>query len=33
MDISWEDARLFLAVAEAGSVSGAARALRVRQPT
>lgn len=33
MDISWEDARLFLAVAEAGSVSGAARALRLGQPT
>ncbi|MFO0595307.1 MAG: LysR family transcriptional regulator [Myxococcaceae bacterium] len=33
MDISWEDARLFLAVAEAGSLSGAARALRLGQPT
>jgi DNA-binding transcriptional LysR family regulator len=33
MDISWEDVRLFLAVAEAGSVSGAARALRLGQPT
>jgi DNA-binding transcriptional LysR family regulator len=33
MDISWEDWRLFLAVAEAGSLSGAARALRVGQPT
>lgn len=33
MDISWEDVRLFLAVAEAGSVSGAARRLRWGQPT
>jgi len=33
VDISWEDARLFLAVAEAGSLSGAARALRLGQPT
>ena len=33
MDISWEDVRLFLAVAEAGSVSGAARRLRFGQPT
>lgn len=33
MDIPWEDVRIFLAVAEAGSVSGAARALRVGQPT
>ena len=33
MDIPWEDVRLFLAVAEAGSVSGAARALRLGQPT
>jgi DNA-binding transcriptional LysR family regulator len=33
MDISWEDWRLFLAVAEAGSMSGAARALRLGQPT
>lgn len=33
MDISWEDARLFLAVAEAGSVSAAARALKITQPT
>jgi DNA-binding transcriptional LysR family regulator len=32
-DLSWEDARLFLAVAEAGSVSGAARALKLGQPT
>jgi DNA-binding transcriptional LysR family regulator len=33
MDIAWEDWRLFLAVANAGSMSGAARALRVGQPT
>lgn len=33
MNISWEDARLFLAVAEAGSVSAAARQLRLGQPT
>ncbi|HLK90528.1 MAG TPA: LysR family transcriptional regulator [Polyangia bacterium] len=33
MDISWEDWRLFLGVAEAGSLSGAARTLRVGQPT
>ncbi|HVU03483.1 MAG TPA: LysR family transcriptional regulator [Polyangiaceae bacterium] len=33
MDIPWEDVRLFLAVAEAGSVSGAARLLGLGQPT
>ena len=33
MDISWDDARLFLAVAEAGSLSRAAAALGVAQPT
>lgn len=33
MDIGWDDWRLFLAVAAAGSMSGAARALRVGQPT
>lgn len=33
MDISWEDARLFLAVAETGSLSGAARRLKLGQPT
>jgi DNA-binding transcriptional LysR family regulator len=33
MDISWEDWRLFLNVAEAGSFSAAARRLRVGQPT
>jgi len=33
MDISWDDLRIFLAVAEAGSISGAARQLRLGQPT
>jgi DNA-binding transcriptional LysR family regulator len=33
MDISWEDAQTFLAVAEARSMSGAARALGLGQPT
>ena len=33
MDIAWDDWRLFLAVAAAGSMSGAARALRLGQPT
>jgi len=33
MDISWDDVRIFLAVAEAGSVSGAARQLKLGQPT
>ncbi len=33
MDISWDDARLFLAVAETGSLSAAARRLSVAQPT
>ncbi|ATB51367.1 LysR family transcriptional regulator [Corallococcus macrosporus] len=33
MNISWDDARLFLAIAEAGSFSGAARRLRMGQPT
>ncbi len=33
MDIPWEDVQLFLAVAEAGSLSAAARRLRVAQPT
>jgi DNA-binding transcriptional LysR family regulator len=33
MDISWDDARLFLAVAETGSLSGAARQLKLGQPT
>lgn len=33
MDISWDDARLFLAIAETGSLSGAARRLKLGQPT
>jgi DNA-binding transcriptional LysR family regulator len=33
MNISWEDAQTFLAVAERRSFSAAARALEVRQPT
>lgn len=33
MDIPWDDARLFLAVADAGSVSAAARQLKITQPT
>jgi DNA-binding transcriptional LysR family regulator len=33
MDTSWDDLRLFLAVAETGSLSQAARRLRVGQPT
>lgn len=33
MDIPWDDVRLFLAVAEAGSLSAAARGLRLGQPT
>ncbi len=33
MDITWDDARLFLAVAESGSFSAAARRLRVGQAT
>ena len=33
MDIDWDDLKLFLAVAEAGSLSAAARALRIGQPT
>lgn len=33
MDISWDDAKLFLAIAEAGSLSGAARQLKLGQPT
>lgn len=33
MDISWDDARLFLAIAETGSFTGAARRLRIGQPT
>jgi DNA-binding transcriptional LysR family regulator len=33
MDIPWDDVRLFLAVVEGGSLSGAARKLRIAQPT
>jgi len=33
MNIPWEDVRLFLAIAEEGSLSGAARRLRTTQPT
>src|SRR5947199_10683357 len=33
MDIDWDDWRLFLAVAAAGSMSGAARTLQLGQPT
>lgn len=33
MDIDWDDVRLFLAIAEARSLSGAARKLRLGQPT
>jgi len=33
MDISWDDAKLFLAIAETGSLSGAARRLQLGQPT
>ena len=33
MDISWDDARLFLAIAETGSLSAAARQLKLGQPT
>src|SRR5258705_5025488 len=33
MDVSWEDVRLFLAVAEHGSLTEASRHLRVGQPT
>jgi DNA-binding transcriptional LysR family regulator len=33
MDIPWDDVRLFLAVAESGSLSAAARRLRIAQPT
>jgi DNA-binding transcriptional LysR family regulator len=33
MDLKWDDLRLFLAVHETGSLSGAARTLRLGQPT
>ncbi|MBL4630725.1 MAG: LysR family transcriptional regulator [Paraglaciecola sp.] len=32
-EVNWQDIRLFLAVAECGSFSGAARALKLGQPT
>lgn len=33
VDIPWDDVRLFLAIAETGSLSGAARHLKLGQPT
>src|SRR5262249_18081153 len=33
VDLQWDDLRIFLAVADAGSMSGAARRLKVSQPT
>ena len=33
MDIAWDDLKFFLAIAETGSLSKAARQLRVGQPT
>src|SRR5262245_38585713 len=33
MDLQWDDVRIFLAVCEAGSLSAAARRLKVSQPT
>ncbi|HEY6078619.1 MAG TPA: LysR family transcriptional regulator, partial [Polyangiaceae bacterium] len=33
MDVSWEDVRLFLAVADRKSLTEAARHLKVGQPT
>jgi DNA-binding transcriptional LysR family regulator len=33
MNIPWEDVRLFLAVAEAGSLSAASKRLHTTQPT
>ncbi|MCK6547356.1 LysR family transcriptional regulator [Myxococcota bacterium] len=33
LDLEWDDVRLFLAVAETGSISAAARTLRLVQPT
>ena len=33
MDLQWNDLRIFLAVADAGSLSGAARRLKLSQPT
>jgi DNA-binding transcriptional LysR family regulator len=33
VDLPWDDVRLFLAIAETGSLSRAAKRLRVGQPT
>src|SRR5215469_8260475 len=33
MDLQWDDLKIFLAVCDAGSLSGAARRLKVSQPT
>lgn len=33
VDLQWDDLRIFLAIADAGSLSGAARRLKVSQPT
>jgi len=33
MAMNWDDLRFFLAIARAGSLTAAARALRVSQPT
>src|SRR5215467_11769249 len=33
VDLQWDDLRIFLAVCNAGSLSGAARRLKVSQPT
>jgi DNA-binding transcriptional LysR family regulator len=33
MNMNWDDLRIFLSVARAGSLSAAARALKVSQPT
>src|SRR6516225_12459988 len=33
VDLQWDDLRIFLAVSDAGSLSGAARRLKVSQPT
>ena len=33
MDVSWDDVRLFLAIADHGSLTEAARQLKVGQPT
>ncbi len=33
MELQWDDVRIFLAVCDSGSLSGAARRLKVSQPT